>query len=213
MAHDPATYDDGLVLIDQPMRIASVSHTAHMTLAARNDGAGTAQDIADDFSEQVEAVFGPQISDEVTFDPCTVKLGDGSDVPIVAVAANPAFGGGTDLGDLPSPQVQCLLKKITAFGGRKNRGRTYVPWAFGEGGIAENGLLTGDQVEAVQDAADALLGAMTADNYPMVICNRVIAIDPDTDKPYVLAYTIGQDVTQWTLEAYAATQRRRMPRS
>ena len=214
MASPDPTYDDGLVLVDQPLQLGTLSRTAHLTLAFADTAAQTAQACADAIQGAFNASLADALSDLVTIPPPTVKRGDGTTTPAVAVASGGSSSGGTDMSPLPSPNIACLLKKITSLAGRENRGRTYLPWAFGEAGISDTGLLGGGQVTAVQDAADEFLTLVAAADLPMVICNRTITTNP-TPPPatYISAYVTGAVVTQWTLEAYAATQRRRMPRS
>lgn len=210
---DP-TYDDGLVLVDQPLLLDSMSRTAHLTFACTDDGAQTAQQIADAWHTNFTTVMSDALSDQVTIGKATVKRGDGTTTPSVAVAAGATVAGTADVGTLPSPNIACLLKKITSLAGRENRGRTYLPWAFGEAGISDTGLLTGDQIAVVQTQASLLLTELASDDIPMVICNRIISANP-TPPPatYISRYATGATVVQFTLEAYAATQRRRMPRS
>lgn len=212
MAHDPTTYGAGLILVDQPVAHSAVSHVAHVTLACANEGTWTAQQCADKFQDAWNGAFTATLDTEATFEKPIILLGDGTDTPATAVAANPAESGALALA-CPSPQVALLLKKITALAGRKNRGRTYLPFSVDEAGISQSGLVIGDAVTDVQAACDAVLTSLSTFDIPMVIANRLMGVDPDTDKPYVIEYTVGPPVTQYILESYVATQRRRLVRS
>jgi len=214
MASPDPTYADGLALVDQPLQLDTLSRTAHVTYALTNTGAFDAEEIAGIAFNLFATTLGVVLSDQVMIGRCTVKLGDGTTTPSVGVSAATPQPGETDTGTLPSPNIACLLKKITSLAGRANRGRMYLPWAFGEAGISDTGLLTGDQVDLVQAAATDFIDQLATGDIPMVICNRTIDDNP-TPPPatYISAYETGPVVTQFQLEAYAATQRRRMPRS
>lgn len=213
MASPAPTYDAGLLLVDQPLLLDTMSRRAHVTYAVDKLDALTLQGSMNMLQTIWDAHMEGVISDQVTIEDCTGKLGDGTTTPLIGSSNDGPHVGGIDLGNLPSPNVSCLLKKATGFGGRANQGRMYLPWAFGESGISDTGLLTGDQVASVADAAEAWRAALAGADLPLIICNRTHAANPTPPPPtYVSDYSKGPGVTSLTLEAYAATQRRRMPR-
>ena len=213
MTSPAPTYEAGLLLIDQPLLLTSMSRRAHVTYAVDDLSSDDLPTVCDQLLTIFSAHLLEAMSTLVTAENLTGKLGDGTTVPAIANSSDGPTAGDTDLGNLPSPNVACLLKKTTGLAGKQNRGRMYLPWAFGENGISDTGLLTGDQVTTVQDAASAWLAALAGNNTPLVICNRTHSVNP-TPPPakYVSHYAKGAGVTALTLEAYAATQRRRMPR-
>jgi hypothetical protein len=213
MASPAPSYADGLVVVDQPLTHALVSHVAHVTFGLDNVGTSNTQTIADDFQDAFNSAWTSLLDTDVTIEKPIIKLGDGSDVPFVAVASGPTVAGTNDI-DVPAPQTSVLIKKITALGGRRNRGRTYFPWIVGETGITEAGRLFGDIITNGQTAADAFLAALVTNETPMCIVNRTI-LDNPTPPPakYVAAFTIGEAVQQYNLEDVVATQRRRLVRS
>jgi hypothetical protein len=50
-----------------------------------------------------------------------------------------------------------MITKNTSLGGRRNRGRFYLPWAVDEGQVGENGAISNTQVNSLQARANKLL--------------------------------------------------------
>lgn len=211
MAHDPPTIAADLVLVEQPITHSSVSHTALVTYACHNTSSGNPQAIADAVQTAFADNIKGNLDSNATIGRPTVQVGNGTDTPDVAVASGATVDGETTA-EFPPPTVAVLAKKITGLGGRKNRGRFYLPWSADEAAVAESGQIDSGQVGDLQTAFTAFLADLVTADLQMVIANRTISIDPDTLKPYVSAYTMGADVTQLLCENYVATQRRRMPR-
>jgi hypothetical protein len=105
-----------------------------------------------------------------------------------------------------------LVRKLTAFGGRKNRGRLYLPWSINEGLVDEIGSIdatfTSDTQAKVDDWRDAIvdLGAT------MVIANRVYDRPWNQPNRQLVSVDMGEEVIGLTVDQMMATQRRRMPR-
>jgi len=103
-------------------------------------------------------------------------------------------GGSASLGW--TPQVSVLVqKRSNTFGGRKNRGRMYVP-GYPEDTANQSGLITGS-LAGLQAEYDAFLAALSASGLPMVILHNELA-----DTPTVV------DVLE--VQSTIATQRRRV---
>ena len=211
MAHDPATIAADLVLVEQPLTHTGVAHTALLTYACHNTSSSNPQAIADAVQTAFNDNIPPNLDNNVTAGRPTIQLGNGTAVPEVAIASGATVDGSVSA-EFPPPTVAVLAKKVTGLGGRKNRGRLYIPWAADEAAVAESGQIDSGQVSDLQVTFTAWLADLVTADLPMVIANRTISIDPDTLKPYVSAFTLGADVTQLLCENYVATQRRRMPR-
>jgi hypothetical protein len=209
--HPAPTIEAGLVLITQPLRHALVGRDAMITLAALNTAGSTVQDLADDFQDNWNANIAPALDNNVLSLPPTVRLGDGSNVPGIAVGVSAAVAGTFSGADLP-PQVAVLVKKNTGVGGKKNRGRTYIPWQVPGSVVDERGTIAGANVAAIQANVNLVLAQMNTDGMPMHIANKTTVITPPETKPHVTAITTGPLVVTWTVETVVATQRRRLPR-
>lgn len=106
------------------------------------------------------------------------------------------LGTGNSTSDLPAAAV--LIRKNTAFGGRKGRGRWYWPSPsvlfVDDGGQLSSGFVSG-----LQSAIDAFHGDLVTANL----------------EPYVLhadAGTVPYPITSWSVQTTLATQRRRQRR-
>jgi hypothetical protein len=209
--HPAPTIEAGLILITQPLRHSLVGRDAMITLAALDTAGSTPQDLADDFQANWNTNIAPALDNNVLSLPPTVRVGDGTNVPAIAVGVAAAVAGTFSGADLP-PQVAVLIKKNTGVGGKKNRGRTYLPWAVPASVVDERGTIAGANVSAIQANVNLVLAGMLADGMPMHISNKTLVITPPEVKPHVTAITTGPLVVTWTVETIIATQRRRLPR-
>lgn len=107
-------------------------------------------------------------------------------------------GSGTNA--IASPQVSFLAKKRTAQGGRKNRGRMFIPHVqeavVDDRGVVSSGFVE-DATAALQDFGAAVAGHLEADGF------FILHTDPD-DAP--------TEITSVAFESKVATQRRRFRR-
>lgn len=106
------------------------------------------------------------------------------------------LGGGSDGSDTPAAAV--LIRKTTAFGGRKGRGRWYWPCP-GVLHIDDAGQLTTAYVSGLQSAINNFHSALVTANL----------------EPYLLhadAGTLPYPIISWSVQTTLATQRRRQRR-
>jgi hypothetical protein len=209
--HPAPTIDDRLCLITQPLRHASVGRDALCTFSALAAGGETVQDIADDFQDNWNTNIAPTLDNNVLSLPPSVKLGDGTNVPAFSVGTGAAVAGTFSAADLP-PQVAVLIKKVTGFGGKKNRGRFYLPWAVPGSVVNERGTILAANVTAMQANMTLFLEQMATDGFPMYISNKVLVLTPPDTRPHVTAIHTGHLVLNLRVEDVVATQRRRLPR-
>lgn len=132
--------------------------------------------------------------EDVTLASILVKWGPNSTGPFAEVGVGSAGTGSS--ADVP-PNVAMLIQKLTADGGRANRGRWF--WPVGEDQVATGGTIVGADVTAMNSACAGFMGALTAADMDMVILHNSSLIDP----------TI---VTSMATQAIAGTQRRRQRR-
>ncbi len=95
-----------------------------------------------------------------------------------------------------SPQVSLLVKKVTAGGGRQQRGRMFLPMVA-ESQTDAGGVLTGGTRAAFQAAVEAFRLDLVARNVPMVLLHNQPEIIPTP-------------VTGLVVDLKVATQRRRL---
>ena len=98
------------------------------------------------------------------------------------------------------PNVAILWNKVTALGGRRNRGRAFIPpYAPGEGSVNELGVIVAGVVTATQALYDAAFVAAAGAGYDAVLFHQTA---PFTPTP----------ITNFVMQPLVATQRRRLRR-
>lgn len=154
----------------------------------------------------IQAVFNTAwtsfIDSEVTIGPLRASVGqDGGEN--LAVEGNVTLVG-TATAERATASVALLLRKLTTRGGRRGRGRVYLPWMLAEANVTEIGVIPSGGVTAAQTAADAWLTALVG--------------LPDVDA-MVLLHSTGNTptglpdvVTSLTVDPVLGTQRRRLGR-
>lgn len=101
-------------------------------------------------------------------------------------------------GDMMTPQVTLLHKKVTALGGRRHRGRMFTPFTS-ESVVNSLGVVDPLHQAAVNGANDDFLAGLLAAGYPMVLLHAHGSTAPDL-------------VTSLDCQTRVATQRRRLRR-
>jgi hypothetical protein len=212
MTHPAPTIANNLCLITQRLQSSEWSHVAEITFGYVDNGSHTDLQVVNHFQTEFGAAFQPLFSNVFTIEQATMLRGDGSNVPTVSQATGGTVVGARNISS-PPPQVCALIRKNTNVGGRKNRGRTYIPGVFSSGEMTDNGNLMSGVKANIQTAASALLANLSALSIDMVVVNKTLVVDPTTHKPYVTAITHSVNVTSYVVEASCATQRRRLVRS
>lgn len=136
----------------------------------------------------------------VTIGPVTIRVGQDDGSAIVGEGATTTPG--TAAGAYPSPNVAVLVHKTTARGGRRGRGRMFVPWGIAETSLAEDGTITSTQVTTLNTAFGNLLTQLTSNGVPMVLLHN----------PGLSAAGSPNLVTGLRVDPLVATQRRRLGR-
>jgi hypothetical protein len=103
---------------------------------------------------------------------------------------------GTLQGNPDSPQVAILVRKVGAFGGRPNRGRSYWP-ILNEGQTDSGGVIPPDRLATVQTQMDGFVDDLAAAGLDMVILHEAVELTPTP-------------VLQYVVQPLVATQRRRL---
>lgn len=188
----------------------SVIPVGFAEVCARMSLAGDAEEMCCIFGIDNEAPFAQTNADEVsvitgtflrdvigndyTFNGCTFTVGnDGGNIVWESVAGQGA--GTTGAAQVPQ-NTATLFRKTSTTGGRKGRGRMYVP-GVNELVVGSNGMLTTTYVAAANADAATFIISLAISNNPMVILHE----DP-LDAPSV--------VTNLICQPKVATQRRRL---
>jgi hypothetical protein len=135
-----------------------------------------------------------------TLGPVTVRLGQDGGEALVGIHEIAANGGATLTS--PPPNVAVLVHKRTPRGGRRGRGRFFIPWFVGETDIDEAGVITPAQVNALSIACEVFRAALASNAVPMVILHEDGKTAPGAPDLVSSLY----------VDRLVATQRRRLGR-
>lgn len=147
--------------------------------------------------------FGPSLRTTTTTMGVRLTIGqDGTDNLIVFV---PDGTNGTSTDDKLPQNCALLVSKNSALGGRKNRGRFFIPGILAESSVNDVGVIGSGTVTSFQGFADNMLTDLTAGvggnpSVPMYILHN------DTG-PSTIAPTA---VSSLSVSATISTQRRRL---
>lgn len=166
---------------------------AAVTYGVQAGGGSTVSEVAQFCHEAMAASFLPLLGPSTSLDETRCKFGP-NDTGAFATYANVVLGGNT--GAQVSPNVALLVEKQTGLGGRRGRGRMYIPGII-EAAVTEGGDLTGDAPTDFQNAADELLTLLLGSLIEMVVLHSVVSVVPTA-------------VTALTVDQRVATQRRRL---
>lgn len=140
--------------------------------------------------------FGHQVTNRVV----TVRLGTDTGEPEIGTHTINNGGGGDN--SPPAANVAVILTKNTARGGRRGRGRMFIPWWYDDVDIDGAGLILPGSMASRQGFANLFHGALGAAGIPMVLLHSEGKTAEGPPTP----------VTSLTLQNRVGTQRRRLGR-
>jgi len=184
------------------LRQTGLTRPAYVTFGVDPSG-GDALAVAD-------AVFGAwsaagsfrSIMDStVTLTATRASLGTDGSGDLVGV--NTTTSVGTASGAMVPPNVAVLIHKVTARGGRRGRGRMYIPWCTTAASVDETGVITPAVVSTITAAMLAWRLALSSAAVPLVLLHA----------PGQTALPPPDPVTGLTVDRIVATQRRRLGRT
>lgn len=164
------------------------------------------QNTADQMAQSVRTVWqtipGPNrwLDASVSARLFTVRLGTISGEALVGTATSSQLGGSAH--NSPPPNCAVLVHKRTARGGRRGRGRLFIPWFVDETVVDETGTIQATWLGNLQTAMDAFLTGLSAAGLPMQILHGEGISQEGTPN----------EVTSLTVDPIIATQRRRLLR-
>lgn len=151
-----------------------------------------------------EALYGvwldnilPHQSSSLTLVSALVKYGPNEDGAAFEFFDSTPGGGSSEMAP---PNLGLLVTKVTIVGGRKGRGRMFIP-GLTEGDVNPGGSINGATVTAWSDDLENMRDDMTGLNLPARLLHGVYDPQP---APY--------SIEQFAVSSTAATQRRRLRR-
>lgn len=151
---------------------------------------------AADLLEQWQGAFpAANTFSQYTLDSVVIRIGNGTSTPGVVEVNSPQAG--TAVGN-PLPQnCTLLVRKLSTMGGRRGRGRMYVPpYMLAEENVNANGVITSVSRATRQAEVDAWLGG----TYGFVLLHASGISSTPSPTP----------ITSFVVDARIATQRRRL---
>lgn len=180
-----------------PLKHPLLQRSAAVTFGVRGDTTSLGH-VA--FADAINAAFvstlGNQMDFSVAIGPTRLALGSDTGIPLSVVGTSVGAGGQVQT-SVP-PAVAFLIRKTTGVGGKRGRGRLYLPWSVATANIDEGGIIAGASVTAMQTKATAFLTAIQG-----------IAGGSDMMILHQTGSSVATVVTALTADARAATQRRR----
>jgi len=206
----PPIYDSDLLLITHHFKHDLLAREAVITFAANSSGGtNTAQQLAEDFQTLAANSFDDVLDQTVQLMRTTTLKGNGTTAFTVGTSTSPARRGIPNNATVPS-NTAVLVQKRTLLGGRRGRGRVYLPWFLPETQVDEIGGISTSQQGIVQLAMDNYYAGYGG---VMMLAGRTYDLPWDNPNRQLLAVTSGPLVNALVVSPIAATQRRRMPRS
>lgn len=141
------------------------------------------------------------MSSSVEFDSITAYIGTGDPSAPIIEEATSEWSGGTDSAVGLTINTALLVRKNTGLGGRKNRGRMYVP-GIPAGQLSDAGIINGSWIANRQTGWNAFETALTNTATTGVFAPVVLHSQAADGSP--------TSITSFTVDNVPATQRTRM---
>lgn len=184
--------------------LAGYNRPAVTTIGAKitgsEDGLNT---VASDFAGLFFRAFASELDTNVFMRNAKAVIGQDGGEPVIQ-EWDPNLAGTASRNSLP-PAMALMLTKRTAVGGRKNRGRMYMPWAIPEDQVGENGSVSTGHIGRWVSRCNAFTTDFT----------RPTTVDPSLISGWVVLHsdsTPPTPVTSMSPNQAIRTQRRRQVR-
>jgi hypothetical protein len=165
-------------------------------------GVTVAPALANQLNDLLDTHLGAIFASEVTFGPTVLHVGQDGGESLV-VEGNTTQQG-SSVSEKPPSQVAGLVRKTTSRGGRRGRGRMYLPWFVHDSEVSEVGIIGSTWVASVNTNLAAWLAGIAA---------LADVVDMELLHSPGVSPTGGPNpVTGLTLDPLIATQRRRLGR-
>lgn len=195
---------EGFAQITIPLTHVSQSREAVITFGVEADFSLSPVAKVDAIFDSWQQMVANFIDEGVIQGPARAAIGTSTGENL-QVEGSTTYGAPGTAQKVPS-NVALLVRKITARGGRRGRGRMYVPWIVNEGNVSDVGLLDGAYRASLETAFDNFLTDLAA------------AAPTGPFAPMYLLHSSGgstspgspNEVTDLVVDQLVATQRRRL---
>lgn len=192
--------------------VCTIKHSAVLREAAVTWGVNPTETDADSIAggcmDAFNVASGPvsKLDSGCTIGPVTCYLGTDGSADIVGVDSR-TFPGGTSRASI-HPGTALLVTKRTARGGRRGKGRMFIPWALSTGEPDEAGIVLTATITAWNTALQLFRAQLSSFSMPMVVLHK--PSPPGTEH----SSTMGAPdlVTSLVASNLVSSQRRRLGR-
>lgn len=197
----------GYADVSVQLRHSLLNRSAYLTFGCNPSGTDAAT-MASAVNTAINASgsLKTMLDNNVSIGTITVRYGVEAADDVVATFGSAVVGTLTQA-SMP-PNVALLVYKKTTRGGRRGRGRLFIPWALQTAAVAEDGQIVSSYILTANAALEQFRATLITSDMPMCILHRPSA--PGTQKPSVPGTP--DPVTQLIASPLVSTQRRRLGR-
>lgn len=161
---------------------------------------GTPDEMAHAFAVAYRGQLAGRFDTAVTMRDARVVIGQDGGDPVIGF--DYSTGAGTRNNESTPPALALMVDKRTLLGGRRNRGRAYLPWALADTEVSEVGAITGSVVNSWQTLLTAFWTELGSISLAPVVLHGSGLTSPPVPTP----------VTNFVVNPTVRTQRRRQVR-
>lgn len=160
---------DGYAHVAVEMVLAGLSRPAYVTFGVSNTAATQAgiNAVFDAFTDSLSA----RMDTSVTMRAAIGAFGTTSGEPLSLRSSLAAVAGGAALTSLPA-NCALLIHKFTGRGGRRGRGRMFIPWGVDEGTCDEAGVIQASAITAWNTALETWRGRQVSEGSPLCVLHN-----------------------------------------
>ena len=152
------------------------------------------------FLDAYEANCRNLVDTNVTVRNAKILIGQDGGEPVIGVSTH-AWAGTSSRASTP-PALSVMLKTPTGLGGRRNRGRKYIPWSVAENSVDEMGLIDGASVTALQTGFNAFYNDLKDSDWDPVVLHSTGSSPVPSPTP----------ITAFVVDPIIRTQKQRQAR-
>jgi hypothetical protein len=198
----------GYVEVLIPFRHALLARDALVTFAYESSDATTVAD-ANNLLERWRLFVQSSLDNQVTCGPATLRVGQDGGENLVVVGTGTFVGTVAATDSLNGGQA-VLFHKRTARGGRRGRGRFYIPWIVQDNVVGETGVIAPATVTAFNTAITSWLN----DTNALAFVDNVVLLHSPSQPGTVNPTPPGDPnvITSMFCDPIVGSQRRRLGR-
>lgn len=197
----------GFAAVSLPLQHQLLARTAYITYGIDvGDIAGASIAAANKQVANFVDSWGDELDDQVVVGPAILRIGQDGGDPLSVEGTE--TGTGDESSAMLPPNCALLMKKSSNLGGRRGRGRCYIPWVVQEAAANDVGIIDPASLLVRNADADSWLAALAAPDggtpaTPMVLLHSTSEISSTPAPSLVIGVSC---------DSMIGTQRRRLGR-